>query len=297
MKRLIITLIAGIGFLTSACSPTASGTPGSALADTPHTTTATPAGQATGVVSASPSTPTGTQATITIETWLTRGDRIFLTHRTRPATAATSRLAMTELIAGPSNLESAAGVGNAIPSDITFTVTVSDGVATVDLSGWFWDAGPARARLRQAQVVYTLTQFSAISRVGFQKDGQATAAPVGRADYADLLPQIVVIGPVIGQRLSSPVTVTGSASTYESSVYLRLLDATGKEIARTYTMAHCQPRCPFGFAYNHGIFSATLAYRLTSEQSGTLQVSGESSDGSNMGPVANIPVVLAASGS
>ena len=202
---------------------------------------------------------------------------------------------MTELIAGPSGVESAAGVGNAIPWDITFTVTVSGGVATVDLSGWFFDAGPARARLRQAQVVYTLTQFPTTSRVSLQRDGQATGAPVGRADYADLLPQIVVTGPAIGQRLSSPITVAGSASTYESSVYLRLLDAAGKEIARTYTMAHCRPGCPFEFSYNHGIFSATIAYRLTSEQNGTLQVSGESPDGSNMGPVANIPVVLTAS--
>lgn len=299
MKRLIITLIVGTGFLASACGPTGSGTevsgtPGSAAAGTP---TAAPTGPAIGVVSASTSAAAETPATITIETWLTRGERILLTHRTRPATIATSRLALTELIAGPSGVESASGVGNAIPRDITFTVTVSGGVATVDLSGWFYDASPARARLRQAQVVYTLTQFPTIWRVGFQKDGQATAAPVGRADYADLLPPIVVTGPVIGQRLSSPITVTGNAATYEASVYLRLLDATGKEIARTYTMAHCLPRCPFEFSIGHGMFSATLAYHVSSQQNGTLQVTGESPDGSNMGPVANIPVVLAASGS
>ncbi len=39
-----------------------------------------------------------------------------------------------------------------------------------------------------------------------------------------------------------------------------------------------------------------LAYRLTSRQNGTLQVGGDSPDGSNMGPVSNIPVVLDATG-
>jgi hypothetical protein len=294
MRRLIVTLIAGAGFLASACGPSGSGTPAST---SPGTQSAAPIGQATGAAVVSPSTSHKTPATITIETWLTQGEKIFLTYRTRPTTTATSRLALTELIAGPSGAESAAGVGNAIPSDIAFTVTVSGGVATVDLSGWFYDASPARARLRQAQVVYTLTQFPTIARVGFQKDGQATAAPVGRADYADLLPQILVTGPVVGQRLSSPVTVTGIAATYESSVYLRLLDANGKEIASAYTMAHCVPHCPFEFSTHHGAFSATLTYRLASAQSGTLQVNGESSDGSNMAPVANIPVILAAPGS
>ena len=302
MKRLItITLMAGTAFLATACGPTKSGTLGSAPTGTPRTGTASPTsqatGQATGVASPSPGKPIEASATITIETWFTRDQKIFLTHRTRPATVATSRLALTELIAGPSGLESAAGVGNAIPLDTTFTVTVSGGVATVSLPGWFYDASRARARLRQAQVVYTLTQFPTVSRVGFQKDGQATAAPVGRADYADLLPRIIVTKPAIGQRLTSPITVAGIASTYESTVYLRLLDAAGKQIATTYTTAHCLPRCPFEFSTHHGNFSTTVAYRLSSEQPATLQVSGESADGSNTGPVANIPVLLAASGS
>jgi hypothetical protein len=298
MKRLItITLMACTGLLASACGPTGSGTLGPAPTGAPRTGTPTPTGQATGVASASPSTPIEPSATITIETWFTRDQKIFLTHRTRPATVATSRLALTELIAGPSGLESAAGVGNAIPLDTTFTVTVSGGVATVSLPGWFYDASRARARLRQAQVVYTLTQFPTVSRVGFQKDGQATAAPVGRADYADLLPPIIITKPAIGQRLTSPITVTGIAATYESSVYLRLLDAAGKEIATTYTTSHCLPRCPFEFSTRHGNFSATVAYRLTSEQPATLQVSGDSADGSSDGPRANVPVVLAASAS
>jgi hypothetical protein len=297
MKRLIVILLAGTAFLASACGPGQSGTLGPAPTGAPVTGTTPPTAPPTGVASASPGTPTEPSATITIETWFTRGERILLTHRTRPATVATSRLALTELIAGPSGLETAAGVGNAVPFETTFTVSVSGGVATVSLPGWFYDTSRARARLRQAQVVYTLTQFPTVSRVGFQKDGQPAAAPVGRADYADLLPQIIVTSPVIGQRVSSPVTVAGMAEVYESTVSMRLLDAAGKEIVSTYTTAHCLPRCPFEFSNRrHGNFSTAVSYRLSSEQPGTVQVYESDAEDGSQKNVVNIPVVLAASG-
>ena len=310
MKRLIVILLAGTAVLASACGPAQSGTLGPAPTGAPRTDSAPPsmgsappsmgsappASQATGVAPASPGTATQRSATITIETWFTRGERIFLTHRTRPATVATSRLALTELIAGPSGLETAAGVGNAVPFDTTFTVSVAGGVATVNLPGWFYDTSRVRARLRQAQVVYTLTQFPTVSRVGFQKDGRATAAPVGRADYADLLPQIIVTGPVIGQRVSSPVTVAGMAEVYESTVSMRLLDSAGKQIVSTFTTAHCLPRCAFEFSQpGHGNFSKAVSYRLSREQPGTIQVYESDAEDGSQRNVVNIPVVLAAS--
>jgi Immunoglobulin-like domain of bacterial spore germination/Sporulation and spore germination len=307
MKRLTIVLLAATASLASACGPAQSGTLGpvptgvplpaasSPPAQTPATASAAP-GQTPGTASAAPSTGSEVSSTITIETWFTYGDKIFLTHRTRPATVATSRLALTELIAGPSGLETAAGVGNAIPLDTTFSVAVSDGVATVNFSGWFYDTIAARARLRQAQVVYTLTQFPTVSRVVFQKDSQPTAAPVGRADYADLLPRIIVTSPVIGQRVTSPVTVAGMADVYESTVSMRLLDSAGKEIASTFTTAHCLPRCAFQFSYRgHGNFSTAVAYRLASEQPGTIQVYESSPEDGSRQNLVNIPVVLAAS--
>ena len=299
MKRLITTIIllAGSASLASACGPAQSGTLGSAPTGSPVPGTLPTAGQTTGAAPTSPATPTNASNSITIETWFTRGEKVFLTHRTRPPTAATSRLALTELIAGPSGLESAAGVGNAIPRDTTFTVSVSGGVATVGISGGFYDASGVRARLRHAQVVYTLTQFPTVSRVAFQKDGKPFGAPLARADFADVVPSIIVTSPGIGQRVSGTVTVTGMADVYESSVYVRLLDAAGKEIATAYTMTHCLPSCPLQLSpHGHGHFTATVAYRLASEQTGTLQVSGESADGSSFGDRATIPVVLAASG-
>jgi hypothetical protein len=303
MKRLIVILLAGTALLATACGPAQSGTLGPAptgargIGTTPAPGQSSGVAPSSGIASASPGARTEPPATITIEAWFTRGERIFLTHRTRPATVATSRLALTELIAGPSGLETAAGVGNAVPFDTTFTVSVSGGVATVGLPGWFYDTSRARARLRQAQVVYTLTQFATVSRVGFQKDGQPTAAPVGRADYADLLPKIIVIDPVIGQRVSSPVTVAGMAEVYESTVSMRLLDAAGKEIVSAFTTAACVPRCAFEFSGpGHGNFSTAVSYRLSREQPGTVQVFETSPEDGSQRNLVNIPVVLAASG-
>ena len=95
----------------------------------------------------------------------------------------------------------------------------------------FYAGGAAAVRLRQAQVVYTLTQFPTVSRIRFVGDGQGAGTPVGRGQYADLLPPVVVLDPVIGQRVTSPITVAGTADVFEATVNVRLLDAAGRQIA------------------------------------------------------------------
>jgi hypothetical protein len=234
--------------------------------------------------------PTGASAaTITIGVWLTRDGKVFPTRRTRPTTVATSRLALTELVAGPSPVEAAAGLGNGIPKDTTFDIKgISAGVATVSFPKAFYLGGRDAARLRQAQVVYTLTQFPTVSRVGFQSAGEPAGWPVGRTEYADLLPAIVVTSPLIGQRVSSPVVVAGTADVFEATVSVRVLDAAGNELAARFTTATCGSGC-------RGDYSTTVSYRLTREQPGTVQVYEVSArDGSKV-HVVDIPVVLAAS--
>ena len=119
-----------------------------------------------------------TARTVTMQLWFTRDGTIVPTRRTRPYTVATSRLALTELIAGPAGAEAAAGMANAVPSGTTFTVVgISGGVATVSFPPAFYAGGRTAARLRQAQVVYTLTQFPSISRVALQSSGQPARRP------------------------------------------------------------------------------------------------------------------------
>jgi hypothetical protein len=227
--------------------------------------------------------------TITIEVWFTRDGALFPTRRTRPVTLATSRLALTELVAGPSAVESAAGVGNGIAGSTTFDVSISGAVATVDLPGSFYGGGRDPARLRQAQVVYTLTRFPTVSAVGFQRDGVPAGAPVDRSDYADLLPAIVVTSVAIGDRVTSPITVAGTANVFEATVSIRVLDAAGNPVKTAFTTATCGSGCL-------GDYSTTVSYRSGAEQAGTLRVYEVSAaDGSAMN-VVDIPVTLAASG-
>jgi len=226
MRRPLVLGMA-VALLATGCSDPRSGTLGAAP-------TLAPSGQSAGAGPASSAGATTTPAladpgrpgTITIQLWFARDGRLSPTRRTRPATLATSRLALTELTAGPSAAEDRAGLTTGVTADAGFTIEgISGGVETVRFGPAFYAGGSAAVRLRQAQVVYTLTQFPTVTRVRFAGDGQSAGTPVGRGEYADLLPPIVVLDPVIGQRVSSPIVVTGTADVFEATVNVRLLDA------------------------------------------------------------------------
>jgi len=300
-------LLAGTTLLAlTACGPARTGSLGPAPTAAPPSGTATPSPTATtgrpdpqapptgpsrqGTTSRGPDQDAGGRSgTLTVRVWFTRGGRIVPALRTGPATAATSRFALTHLVAGPSRTEASTGMGTAVPRGTTFTVVgVQAGVATVDFPRSFYAGGRDAARLRQAQVVYTLTHFPTVSRVGFRSGGEPTGAPVGRSDYADLLPRIVVTGPVPGQRVSSPITVAGTADVYEATVSLRVLDAAGRQLSTGFTTATCGSGC-------RGSFSTTISYRLAAEQRGTVEVYQVSAEDGSDVDLVRIPVVLAAS--
>ncbi len=292
-----VLLASAVSLTLSACAPSRSGSLGPAPTGVPPSSAPASPAQTPPNPTADPSKapppsdvqPAQPSSTLTIQVWFTRTGKVFPTRRTRPATVATSRLALAELIAGPSPAEAAAGVGNAIPAGTTFDIKgINSGVVTVSFPATFYADGRDAARLRQAQVVYTLTQFPTVSRVGFQSAGEPAGWPVGRADYVDLLPAIVVTSPVIGQHVSSPVTVGGTADVFEATVSVRILDAAGNEIATRFTTATCGTGC-------RGDYSTTVPYRLGAEQRGTVEVYEVSmKDGARV-HVVDVPVTLAAS--
>ncbi|KAB1937299.1 hypothetical protein F8271_19435 [Micromonospora sp. ALFpr18c] len=127
----------------------------------------------------------------------------------------------------------------------------------------------------------TVTQFPTVRQVRF--DG---GAPLGRASYTDLLPPIVVTGPVPGDRVSAPLTVTGTADVFEATVSVRALDAAGREVASGFGTAGCGSGC-------RGGYRVVVGWRTTREQRGTVEVYEVSArDGSRINTVA-VPVVLA----
>ncbi|MEU0548560.1 Gmad2 immunoglobulin-like domain-containing protein [Micromonospora sp. NPDC005979] len=241
---------------------------------TPPPTSATPPRPPTPAV-------TGTRRPdpVTIELWYVRSGRLVPTRRTRPATVATSRLALTELSAGPTPAEAATGMVTLLPSTVEVT-RIADGVATlgpVPLA----DDPPDRRRLREAQVVWTLTQFPTVRRVRFPG-----GAPVGRADYPGLLAPIVVTGPSVGERVTAPLTVSGTADVFEATVSVRVLDDAGRQVAAAFGTASCGSGC-------RGDYRVVVNWRTTRQQHGTIEVYEVSArDGTRINTVA-VPVLLA----
>jgi spore germination protein GerM len=101
------------------------------------------------------------------------------------------------LLAGPSEVDVAAGIRSAIPDGTTLVdLSVQNGVATIDLSEAFFSVSGQEQTLATAQVVLTVTTVPEITRVRFEVDGEpidvpradGTLAPgsVTAADYAEL---------------------------------------------------------------------------------------------------------------
>ncbi|WBB69464.1 Gmad2 immunoglobulin-like domain-containing protein [Micromonospora sp. WMMD812] len=297
MRRLLAGILLAAALLPAGCAHPRSGSLGPAPTAAPPPASPAPSPSPTGSAGITP-TPSGprptpadtpppttssaTVGTINLELWFVRDGRLTPTRRTRPSTVATSRLALTELIAGPTRAEAAAGLTTLVPTGAE-PVGVADGVVTVRLATVAGD--PAARRLRQAQVVWTLTQFPTVRRVRFDPPAEGADGPVGRADYADLLPPIVVTSPAIGQRISSPLTVTGTADVFEATVSIRLLDAGGREIATTFTTASCGSGC-------RGDYRTPLTWRVAGEQRGRLEVYEVSARNGSRINVVTVPVTL-----
>jgi hypothetical protein len=156
-------------------------------------------------------------------------------------------------------------------------------------------------QMRLAQVVYTLTQFPTVKSVQFQLDGEPVRVfsgegivldkPVTRADYEDLMPTLLVESPPVFAEIDRPVTITGNANVFEANVTVRILTASGKELARTFTTATCGTGC-------RGDFSVTVSYpaQQGASRSGFVVVQDDDAAGFGFPPhQVRIPVILASS--
>ncbi|HXF73653.1 MAG TPA: Gmad2 immunoglobulin-like domain-containing protein [Actinomycetota bacterium] len=292
MRRLVI-LVTSLGILAGSCGERG---PGS-LGPGPGGPAGTPSGSPTGGAAPPTSPPSG--ETMTFEVWLARGDRLFVVHRTVPASPRVGTAAVQALLGGPTDEERAAGLTTAVPEGSELLgLTVERGLATADLSGAFASGGGTLSvRMRLAQLVYTLTQFPTVEGVAVELDGRPVEvfsseglvlrAPLTREDFADLLPQILVEEPAIGQEVTSPVTIAGTADVFEATVSIRILDARGDEIVRTFTTATCGTGC-------RGDFEERVRFEVGETQPGTIVVYESSAEDGSPLHVVEIPVVLVA---
>jgi hypothetical protein len=252
-----------------------------------------------------PTTTTATESTGTVPTllslqvWFTRGDGLVAVRRTHSPTRLVATTAMNALLDGPTAEERANGLASAVPAGTKLLgIAIRNGVATVDLTSEYQSGGGSRSmQTRLGQVVYTLTEFPTVQKVRFRLDGSPVDVfssegivldhPVGRADYANLLPAIEVTKPAEGDRVTSPVTVAGTANVFEANVTVEILDAAGKMVGRTFTTATCGTGC-------RGTYSVPVTFKVDREQSGTIVVHDDDAAGTGKPPHSvRIPVTLA----
>jgi germination protein M len=247
---------------------------------------------------ASPSedeTPGG--ETIELEVWFTQDADLFLAHREVPETQAVGAAAMEALLEGPNDLESEVDVLSIVPDGTELLgLTIDDGVATVDLSSEYESGGGSASMFaRLAQVVYTLTQFPTVDGVALELEGEPVEvfsgegiileAPLTRKDYKDELPAIVVEEPAVGDEVTSPLTVSGNANTFEATVEMRLVGPGGEEIAHTFTTATCGTGC-------RGDYNAKLKFEVSEPVEAILEVYESSAEDGSSINVERIPVTL-----
>jgi hypothetical protein len=131
------------------------------------------------------------------------------------------------LLEGPNELERELGMTTDLPSGLAIdSLVVADGTAQVDLSGV---ACPPLA-----QIVYTLTQFASVERVG---GNCIPTEPLDRADFENVTPAILVESPAPGESVSSPLRLRGTANTFEATFMINVLDEDARVVAETFATA------------------------------------------------------------
>ena len=143
--------------------------------------------------------------------------------------------ALEFLFEGPTPAESASlpAVSTAVPGGtVLLGVSISDGRATIDLTGAF-EAGAGSATMfsRLGQLIYTATQFPDVEDVALELEGEPITAfsvegidltpPIDRffVEGAGVLPPIMVEAPAYGGRFEARVRGSATVGEFSTQVY------------------------------------------------------------------------------
>ena len=294
----------GCGQGSTTTAPGAAAVTTTVAPPTTSTSAAVTTTKASTTVTTAPSTTTTNPASLALNVYFVRGEKVAAMHRmvdSSGQTSDTERLTGTvqALLAGPNASEKTAGASTAIPVGskiLGVNVDTTSRIATVDLSADFESGGGTLSMsLRLAQMVFTLTQFDGIQKVQFALDGKPVTVfggegimldhPVGRADYENMAPAILVESVAPGDTITSPLRVSGSANVFEAVFRVQLLDAQGKTLIDQVVNATSGTG-------TRGTFSEELPFPVTATGQGKLVVFADSpKDGSPI-DVVEIPVTL-----
>lgn len=218
---------------------------------------------------------TGTQpATVALSVYFLRQGKVAAARRTISRTQAVAGAALAVLAAGPNGAERSAGLTTGVPAGATFEdLRVEDGVARVTSPGGL-------SRAAEAQLVYTLTQFPTVRAVDLG------GGELRRADFEPETPAIFLESPVVGDAISSPVRIRGTANTFEATFIVELLlNAAGARAFQQFVTATSG-------SGTRGTFDVAIPFSLMGSGSGTLVAYEESAESGQPIHRVEIPVTI-----
>lgn len=224
---------------------TASPTPTTSVSTSPTASAATPSITPSGTPTSGPSAARSTSGVYFLED--TRaGLRLAREVRTLPG-AGPVKEAVQAMIAGPRDPDYGSTWN---PRTRVLSATSSGSVITVDLSAAARraDVGSEGAQRMVQQLVYTATEAAGRPQakvrllIAGQPAGDLWGAvswtkPAGRDDPAAVRVLVQIDTPRDGATVSSPVTVSGEADTFEANVPWQVLDGTGKVVRHGFATA------------------------------------------------------------
>jgi germination protein M len=154
--------------------------------------------------------------------WL-RDGKVWPVARELPATN-TEAEALAALFAGPTDEES---------TDLEATTAVTGGDPSLTIEGGVARVEPQGQLSNEAlaQIVYTLTQFPTVTSV--EIDGKTYT----RKSFEEQTPAILVESPLPFAEVTSPITASGTANTFEATFNYEVYDADGNLVDENFVTA------------------------------------------------------------
>jgi germination protein M len=209
----------------------------------------------------------------TVGVYFVRDGKLAYTERSVGVTPQIPNEALQELLAGPTAEETEAGFTSDIPQTTKIvSIDVANDTADVELSNPLDELGTM-------QVVHTLTQLETIERVRLEGREHASA------DTEEALPAILVEAPAPGATVTSPLTIRGTANTFEATFQVELRPDRGKPLYKDFVTATSGNG-------TRGTFEKTLDFTVDRERPGTLVVFENSAEDGSVINEVEIPVTI-----
>jgi hypothetical protein len=242
-------------------------------------------GGSEGETSDSPPPPPPAPATTTMETepkvgatdvgvYFVRDGKLGFAKRSLGVTPLIATATLEELLAGPTPDEQEAGLTSDIPPNTKIvSIEVEVDRAVVALSN-------PLDRLGSLQVAHTLAQLETVETVQLGQEEFTSA------DTEEALPAILVESPAPADTVASPLTIRGSANTFEATFMVELrADGQGKPLYKDFVTATSGNG-------TRGTFEKTIDFVADRGRPGTLVVYENSAEDGSVVNEVEIPVTI-----